>query len=105
MNPWELDEVDYPEGSGVDITLPDGGLLHLKKLERDYDPRDVQAAKALLAKGREGHEFLTGVIHINEDRPSLFDGLGMVDEPLATLPQSVTRPGPDVLAEIMASFQ
>ena len=74
------------------VTLPDGGLLHLTKLERDHDPRDLSAAKALLAEAQAKQQFLTGIFYINENRENLHEQIDMVDTPLSELPQSVTRP-------------
>jgi len=105
VNEWELEEIDYDAGSGVAVDLPDGGILQLKKLERDYDPRDRQAAKALLAAASENNEFLTGVFYVDEDLPSLLDELSMVDEPLATLPQEKTRPSREALEAVMNSYR
>lgn len=105
VNPWDLEEVEYEEGTGVDVKLPDGGLLQLKKLDRDYDPRDLEGAKDLLAHAKAEGRFLTGVFYVDEDRSNLLEEMAMIDEPLASLPQSVTRPGPDALETVMESFR
>jgi len=104
VNEWDLDEVEYEAGSGINVTLPDGGELHLTKLGRDHDPRDLSAAKALVADAQAKHEFLTGIFYINEKRENLHEQIDMVDTPLCELPQSVTRPSREMLAEVMASF-
>ncbi len=105
VNDWDLEEVEYEPGSGITVDLPDGGQLRLTKLDSEYDPRDLTAAKRLLADARAKGEFLTGIFHINEDRPNLIESLNMVQDPLATLPQSVVRPGPEALEEVMESFR
>jgi 2-oxoglutarate ferredoxin oxidoreductase subunit beta len=50
-------------------------------------------------------EILTGVFYIDTKNPSFIDLLGLVDEPLATLPESVTRPPKSALESLMASLQ
>ena len=42
-------------------------------------------------------EVLTGVFYINAKAPSFIDMLNVTDQPLATLPESMTRPGKEVL--------
>jgi len=46
-------------------------------------------------------EVLTGVFYVDTQKADFSTLLNMVDEPLATLPESRTRPGREVLAEIM----
>jgi 2-oxoglutarate ferredoxin oxidoreductase subunit beta len=49
-------------------------------------------------------EVLTGVLFVDARAPSFLEGLAVVDEPLATLPQARTRPPRAVLDEILASY-
>jgi 2-oxoglutarate ferredoxin oxidoreductase subunit beta len=105
VNPWEPQEVDYPEGERVEVPMPDGGRILVRKLDRDFDPRDKAAAAALLASSREKGEFLTGLFYVAADKPSLVDSLHLPAEPLATLPQSETRPGRHALDAVMESFR
>lgn len=53
----------------------------------------------MLRETREAHEFLTGLVHIDEGAESFLDRLRLVQEPLATLPEEVIKPGPEVLEE------
>ena len=86
--------VDYEPGSSQEVTMHDGSKLYLKKLEEDYDPTDkINAMKRLHETARRG-EFATGLIYIEPDRDDFLTQLNVVDEPLATLPLSRTRPGP-----------
>jgi 2-oxoglutarate ferredoxin oxidoreductase subunit beta len=48
---------------------------------------------------------LTGVFYINAKAPSFIDMLNVTDQPLATLPESVTRPSRDALAKCMEELQ
>ncbi|ACO34476.1 MULTISPECIES: 2-oxoacid:ferredoxin oxidoreductase subunit beta [Acidobacterium] len=97
--------VDYAEGSTYDVELHDGSHLRLRKLHEDYNPTDrVAAVKALMEAHAKG-EVLTGVFYIDTEKPAFTDLLNMVDEPLATLPQSRTRPPKQVLDEVMAKLQ
>jgi len=105
VNPWEQPEVDYAEGEAVEVDMPDGGKIILKKLDRDYDPQDKIAAKRLLAESTAPEQFLTGIFYVDPNANNLHETLQMVDTPLASLGDDDLRPGKDVLDEVMESFR
>jgi 2-oxoglutarate ferredoxin oxidoreductase subunit beta len=98
---FEEINVEYDPGTTVDVTMHDGSKLHLRKIEEDYDPISRTAAISRLAEAAEKNEVLTGVFYVNTQAPDFVTNLNLVDEPLATLPQDVTRPGPDALRKAM----
>ena len=93
--------VDYAEGEAVEVEMHDGSHIRLKKLDRDYDPRDRMQAMRLLDEAREKQEFITGLIYVNEQRPSLPELERLPETPLAHLPESQLRPAHEALAKIM----
>jgi 2-oxoglutarate ferredoxin oxidoreductase subunit beta len=102
---FEEINVDYDHGTTLEVTMHDGSSLRLRKLEQEYDPTDkIQAVKRLMESHAEG-EVLTGVFYINEKAPSFIDMLNVADEPLATLPESATRPSREALAKCMEELQ
>ena len=98
-------EVDYDSGEVYDVEMHDGSQLRLRKLLEDYDPTDKANAVRTLMEAQEKDEVLTGVFYINTQKPTFIDQLNMVDEPLATLPESVTRPPKSVLESLMANLR
>ena len=98
-------EVDYDSGQVFDVQMHDGSSLRLRKLLEDYDPSEKVGAVRTLMAAQEKGEVLTGVFYIDTKKPSFIDLLGLVDEPLATLPESVTRPPKSALESLMASLQ
>ncbi len=58
-----------------------------------------------LLEAQEKDEILTGVFYIDTQRPTFIDQLDMVDAPLATLPESITRPPKSALDELMKSLR
>jgi 2-oxoglutarate ferredoxin oxidoreductase subunit beta len=48
---------------------------------------------------------LTGVFYVNPTAPTFIEMLNMIDEPLATLPESVIRPGREVLEHVMEELR
>jgi 2-oxoglutarate ferredoxin oxidoreductase subunit beta len=97
--------VDYDAGSTLDVTMHDGSHLRLRKLEETYDPTSRLNALTRLTEAHERGEVLTGVFYVNPEAPSFLDMLNMTDQPLATLPDSVTRPGREVLEAAMAELR
>ena len=97
--------VEYDPGSTIAVTMHDGSRLHLRKLEEDYDPTDKIRAMTRLTEAHDKGEVLTGVFYVNPEAPNFLDMLNVVDQPLATLPDSVTRPGKEVLDACMEELR
>src|SRR5436853_3692122 len=102
---FEEIDVEYDPGTTVDVTLHDGSHLRLRKLEEGYDPTSkINAVKRLL-EAHDRNEVLTGVFYVNSQAPTFSDMLNMTDEPLATLPEPVVRPGREVLEQVMEELR
>ncbi len=97
--------VDYDAGTTFEVTMHDGSRLRLRKLEEDYDPTDRIKAITRLNEAHEKGEVLTGVFYINTKTPTFFDLLNITEDPLATLPESVVRPGRQVLEQVMEELR
>ena len=97
--------VEYDPGTTTQVRLHDGSHLLLKKLDKDYDPTDKVAALSLLAEAHDQGAILTGLLYVNTSAPTFIDMLNLVDEPLATLPQSRVRPPKAALDEVMESLK
>jgi 2-oxoglutarate ferredoxin oxidoreductase subunit beta len=98
-------EVDYDSGQVYDVEMHDGSQLRLRKLLEDYDPTDKANAVRTLMEAHDKDEILTGVFYIDTQKPTFIDQLNVVDEPLATLPESLTRPPKSALDSLMANLQ
>ena len=97
--------VDYDAGTTTAVTLHDGSKLFLTKIAEDYNPTDKLMAMRVIHETSRRGEFATGILYVEPDKQDYLEMLGVVDEPLAFLPDSKTRPGKAVLAEIMESFR
>jgi len=102
---FEEIDVEYDPGTTVNVTMHDGSHLQLRKLEEDYDPTDRIQAITRLTEAHDKGEVLTGLFYVNTKAPSFLDMLNMVDQPLATLPESLTRPGREVLEAAMEELR
>jgi len=101
---YDQDEIDVPAGEAREVDLPDGSRLTLRAIREDFDPTDRFAASREIHEARERGELLTGILHIETGRKTLHDFMHMVATPMAALPDSVTKPGPEVLAACMAEL-
>ena len=97
--------IDYEPGTSTTVSLHDGSKIVLTKMSEDYNPVDRNAALRLLRETTTRNEFVTGILYIEPDKPDFINLLGLVDQPLAQLDQSRTRPSKVALDEIMESFR
>jgi 2-oxoglutarate/2-oxoacid ferredoxin oxidoreductase subunit beta len=102
---FEEIDVDYDAGATVQVVMHDGSRLQLHKIEEDYDPTDRVRAITRLHEAREKGEVLTGVFYVNPQAPTFMDVLNVTEEPLATLPESMIRPGREVLEQVMKEMR
>jgi Pyruvate:ferredoxin oxidoreductase and related 2-oxoacid:ferredoxin oxidoreductases, beta subunit len=98
-------EVDYDSGQVFDVEMHDGSNLRLRKLLEDYNPTDKANAVRTLMEAQEKNEILTGIFYIDTQKPSFTDLLNVIDQPLGTLPESLTRPPKSALESLMANLQ
>ena len=97
--------VEYDPGTTTEITLHDGSHLLLKKIGEDYNPTNKEQALRVLTEAHDKGEIVTGLFYVNTKHPNFLQLLNLVDEPLATLPESRVRPPQQVLDEVMESLR
>ena len=97
--------VDYDPGTTTVVEMHDGSHMRLRKLHPEYNPTSRIGAVTALMEAHEKGEVLTGVFYVDTTKPSFTDMLNLVNEPLATLPESRTRPSRQVLEQIMQKHQ
>jgi 2-oxoglutarate ferredoxin oxidoreductase subunit beta len=102
---FENIDVEYDPGTTIDVTMHDGSHLRLRKLHEDYDPSNRVNALRMLTESHERGEVLTGIFYLDTRKPNFIELLNLVDEPLATLPESRVRPGKEVLDEVMEELR
>jgi 2-oxoglutarate ferredoxin oxidoreductase subunit beta len=94
---FEQITIDHEPGTVQDVEMHDGSHLTLKKLHRDYNPRDRMNAVQTIFKAVEDRQFLTGLLYIDENKPDFVSMMHVVDEPLAHLQQDRLRPPKEAL--------
>ena len=98
-------EVELEDGATREVTLHDGSRIILHKLEQDYDPSSRLNAVTRLHQASDSDEVLTGLLYLDQTRPSFTKTLNLVDRPLAGLPESMTRPSAEALDRINEEFR
>ena len=96
--------VDYAEGESVEVEMHDGSRVLLKKLDKEYDPTDRLEAIKLLEEAQTKQLFVTGIIYVDESRPSLVELERLTGTPLARLDEKTLRPSRESLDAIMAGM-
>jgi 2-oxoglutarate ferredoxin oxidoreductase subunit beta len=96
--------VDYDPGTTTSITLHDGSQVLLRKINAEYDPTNKGAALQMLTESHDKGEIVTGLFYVDPKRANFIDLLNVMDEPLATLPESKVRPPKEVLDQVMQSL-
>ena len=97
-----LDE--FKEGETKEVTMHDGSVVVLKKLEKDYDPTDKYQALRMLEEAERNRWLITGLIYVDPDQPALYDYLNLVEEPLNRVPAEQLRPSAEALQKINQSM-
>ncbi len=102
---FENIEVNYDPGETQDVQMHDGSHLRLRKLEHNYDATDPLKAFQAIEEARRRDEVLTGIFYVNPAGKTFLDLLHLVDDPLATLPESKVRPPREVLEKVMEELR
>jgi 2-oxoglutarate ferredoxin oxidoreductase subunit beta len=97
--------VDYDPGTSELVTMPDGSVLNLHKLDDDFDVHDrVNALHFVQSRQAEG-EVVTGLLYIDPDASDCHEILDTVQRPLNELDVEDLCPGNDALLSINQSFR
>lgn len=93
---------DFEEGTTREVTLHNGSMVMLKKLDRDYDPTDRWQAFRILEDAQINNWLVTGLIYVNPQQPSLFDMHQLPDVALNRLTEDRLRPSRDTMDQLNA---
>lgn len=86
------------------VDMHDGSRIALRRLEEDYDPTNRRAAISRLQDANANEEFITGLIHIDNQRPSLAEINKFGETPLALQSDEQLRPSKEKLDSFLKNF-
>ncbi|MFN2500483.1 MAG: 2-oxoacid:ferredoxin oxidoreductase subunit beta [Pyrinomonadaceae bacterium] len=92
----------YEEGSVQNLTMHDGSVIKLHKVDKNWDPFNRVSAMNAVQTARGKGEILTGLLYMNNDAPELHELLQTADRPLNALTKRDLCPGADILEQINA---
>ena len=95
----------YDAGDVMPVELHDGGVINLKKLDPDYDPRDRAAAFTKILASQASDEILTGLLYIDETLQDMHALNRMEDRPLSQIPYDELNPGAAALKDLQKNFR
>ncbi len=96
---------DAGDDSVVSVQMHDGSLVRFRKVATDYDPRDRDAAYALVRERQARGEVVTGLLFIDESADDMHAVSATVDQPLIDLPYEQLCPGNGALAALMDEYR
>jgi 2-oxoglutarate ferredoxin oxidoreductase subunit beta len=103
--PREEITISYTEGDVVPVTLHDGSIVQLRKVNTDYDPTDRDAVYAYVRARQEAGEVATGLLYVSENAPDMMDIDDVIETPLVDLPYAELVPGNAALQKLMESYR
>ncbi|MCC6329261.1 MAG: 2-oxoacid:ferredoxin oxidoreductase subunit beta [Acidobacteria bacterium] len=95
----------YEAGSVKDLTMHDGSVIHLNKLQKDWDPTDRLSATNAVRYAKRRNEILTGLLYINENSTDLHGLLKTTERPLNLLSEADLCPGNSLLESLNDSLR
>jgi 2-oxoglutarate ferredoxin oxidoreductase subunit beta len=98
-------ETDYAEGTVQHVTLHDGSTVKLRKVGKDYDATNRDAAYAAIRDHQRQGEVMTGLLYLSPDSQDVHDQNETVPVPLTQLPYDQLCPGNDALQKLQQQFR
>jgi len=104
INHEDLENEGFKPGTYRELKLDDGTYIVMRKLDKDYDPTDRNAALDLLTESYKNKYFATGLIYISEAQDTIQDLYDLPDEPMNRIGADRLRPTKAMLDEINRSL-
>lgn len=100
----EITLEDFEPGSSIEVSLHDGTVVLMKKLDKDYDPTNRYEALRILEEAERENMLITGLLFVDPNAKTLFDRYELPDQPLNRLESSKLRPSVEALEKINHSL-
>jgi len=100
----EITIEDFEPGSSKEVSLHDGTVVLMKKLDKDYNPTNRYEALRILEEAERENTLITGLLFVDPNAKTLFDRYNLPDEPLNRLKPEKLRPSKDVLEDLNRSL-
>jgi 2-oxoglutarate ferredoxin oxidoreductase subunit beta len=98
-------KTDYAEGAVKAITMHDGSVVKLRKVEDSYDASDRRAVVDYIAETSARGEIATGLLYLEEAGDDMHGFANTVDTPLVQLPYETLCPGSAALDDLQKEWR
>jgi 2-oxoglutarate ferredoxin oxidoreductase subunit beta len=95
----------YAPGSVSSVTLHDGSVVRLRKVDEDYNPIDRDIAYSYIRERQTAGEIVTGLLYLSPDSSDVHEQNNTVETPLAQLPYDELCPGSAELEKLQRGFR
>ena len=95
----------YEAGSMQEVTMHDGSVIYLQKLDENWDPTNRKSALNALAEASAKKEILTGLLYVDTQSQELHEILQTTHKPLNMLTENELCPGSSALEIINDSLR
>jgi 2-oxoglutarate ferredoxin oxidoreductase subunit beta len=96
---------DYAAGSVKLVTMHDGSVVKLRKVDPDYDPSDRRAVVDYLSETSAKGEIVTGLLYLEETGRDLHVFENTIDTPLVDVPYERLCPGSAALDALQKDWR
>jgi 2-oxoglutarate ferredoxin oxidoreductase subunit beta len=97
-------KADYAEGTVKAVTMHDGSVVKLRKVDESYDASNRRRVIDFLAEVAARGEIATGLLYLEESGEDMHGFENTVDTPLVKLPYETLCPGSAALADIQKEW-
>ncbi|MCD6356790.1 MAG: 2-oxoacid:ferredoxin oxidoreductase subunit beta [Anaerolineaceae bacterium] len=101
----EITIEDFERGMVKEVTMHDGSVIVLKKLEREYDPTNRTEAIRVLEEAIRKNWLITGLLYVDPNTPNFYKMFSMGKKPFNRVPSEKLRPRRASLDKINQSFR
>jgi len=95
----------YEPGSVSSVTLHDGSVVRLRKVDEDYNPIDRDTAYSYIRERQTAGEIVTGLLYLSPDSSDVHEQNNTVPTPLAQLGHDQLCPGSAELEKLQRGFR
>jgi 2-oxoglutarate ferredoxin oxidoreductase subunit beta len=101
----EEDEIMVSYDEGTTVTLHDGSVIQLKKLNTQWNPTDKRATATRIQQAKADGQILTGLLYLEPKSKELHETIKTSDRPLNSLQEKDLTPGQNILDKLNKGFR
>ena len=103
--PFSEIEVQYDEGTSVEVDLHEGGKVVLRKADDNYSPLDRSQSFSSIKDASDKGELLTGLLYIDESQPDFTETENTITKPLNQITFEDLCPGSKALNKLLDDYK